>query len=71
MEREIDVAASELLKRAAESGVFLSHSEDRLHFKLAVERFPEALLLGVKPGDPLIYVGASLLAMATSLSGSF
>src|SRR5678815_2985933 len=43
MERETDVAASELLKRAAEAGVFLSHNEDRLHFKLAVEVFPEAL----------------------------
>ncbi len=43
MERESDVTASELLKRAAEAGVFLSHNEDRLHFKLAVESFPEAL----------------------------
>lgn len=31
----------------------------------------EALLFGVKPGDPLIYVGASLLAMAMTLAGSF
>ncbi len=31
----------------------------------------EALLFGVKPGDPLIYLAASLLAMAMSLAGSF
>jgi len=30
-----------------------------------------ALLFGVKPGDPLIYLGASLLAMGMALAGSF
>jgi len=43
MERELEVAASKLLKRAAQAGVFLSYSEERLHFKLAVEVFPPAL----------------------------
>jgi hypothetical protein len=42
-EREIGLAASELLERAAQAGVFLSHSQERLHFKLAVDVFPEAL----------------------------
>jgi non-ribosomal peptide synthetase component F len=43
MERELEVAASKLLKRAAQAGVFLSYSQERLHFKLAVEVFPQAL----------------------------
>lgn len=30
-----------------------------------------AILFGVKPGDPLIYAGSSLLAMAMALAGSF
>ena len=43
MERELEVAASKLLTRAAQAGVFLSYSQERLHFKLAVEAFPQAL----------------------------
>ena len=43
MERELEVAASKLLKRAAQAGVFLSYSQERLHFKLTVEIFPQAL----------------------------
>ena len=34
-------------------------------------RAMEALLFGVKPGDPLIYVGASLLAVGMAIAGSF
>jgi putative ABC transport system permease protein len=30
-----------------------------------------ALLFGVEPGDPLIYAGASLLALVMTLVGSF
>lgn len=43
MERELEVAASKLLRRAAQAGVFLSYSQEKLHFKLAVEVFPPAL----------------------------
>ncbi|HKN84609.1 MAG TPA: condensation domain-containing protein [Pyrinomonadaceae bacterium] len=43
MERELEVAASKLLKRAAQAGVFLSYSHEKLHFKLAVDVFPPAL----------------------------
>lgn len=43
MERELEVAASKLLRRAAQAGVFLSYSHEKLHFKLAVEVFPPAL----------------------------
>ena len=40
---ETFVAASELLERAAEAGVFLSYRQERLHFKLSAEVFPETL----------------------------
>ena len=43
MRLENFVAASELLERAAAAGVFLSYREERLHFKLSVEVFPESL----------------------------
>jgi non-ribosomal peptide synthase protein (TIGR01720 family) len=43
MERELEVAASKLLKRAAQAGVFLSYSQEKLHFKLAAEVFPPEL----------------------------
>jgi amino acid adenylation domain-containing protein len=43
MERELEIAASKLLKRAAQAGVFLSYSQERLNFKLTVEVFPQAL----------------------------
>ncbi len=43
MDQYICANISELLKRAAEAGVFLSHRQGRLHFKLSVAVFPEAL----------------------------
>src|SRR5689334_13072400 len=43
MQPETIVTASKLLERAAEAGVFLSHSQERLHFKLTVNAFPEDL----------------------------
>jgi hypothetical protein len=43
MVSETFVAASELLERAAEAGVFLSYRQERLHFKLSAEVFPETL----------------------------
>src|SRR5690349_3798153 len=43
MQPEKIVTASDILERAAEAGVFLSYSQERLHFKLAVDVFPEEL----------------------------
>src|SRR6476619_6092308 len=43
MVSETFVAASELLERAAEAGVSLSYRQERLHFKLSAEVFPETL----------------------------
>jgi len=43
MDRELEIAASKLLKRAAQAGVFLSYSQEKLNFKLAAEVFPQAL----------------------------
>ena len=43
MQPETIVTASKLLERATDAGVFLSHSQERLHFKLAVNVFPEEL----------------------------
>jgi amino acid adenylation domain-containing protein len=43
MRPENFVAASELLERAAEAGVFLSYGQERLHFKLSADVFPESL----------------------------
>ncbi len=52
MERELEVAASKLLKRAAQAGVFLSYSREKLLFKVAAEIFPQELKSEIVAKDP-------------------